>query len=1462
MSLTPSPLALALALAIAATVPVASAQSLPRRVNLEHATHGEAWRDVARDRHVFRVGPGQPVLAPLDGGRLIDVQLLDGPAPDIWTSQGGALLVRQAPQSVDSRTQVVDTFGGGRRWLRLEGEASAQAVVHARIDGRRGGSDPWLVPLAPLETLLPRTRPGRRDHVLRQEDAPARYPVQGGPLRLDVWRVQRLGLLPPDATWLRIEADGRVLFDGRVATPVERERMHVTDGCADVLDLAGRVRVDVPAGTRELRVHGERGTWLKVLAPLPGTPVEALAVASDAARESLLPDPGELVEQAFGRAVLAYPEPRANAFLARYSYLRPVALRPQGSEGLTTRAWRPRFADRDGRGAFPTRPPEPGETPISPVAFHWMPAGARWRIDTATPGRAGLLRIAVAHAEPSSAGTRLRLEQAGHPAVDLRLDPEIVGAMRTASSEADGLLALAPDGPAIVDASQVVLRREDVASHATLVNVGGHGAWVTVDQRVPAPRQLAEPAHMAPLLAPEQLQDALVEARAAGQDDAASPASTRDVDYVRRLLAARAARFAAEPCVQAVNGVPGEAERALELLGKAQDLDPLLARCAAQQAFAAAPEAPGVHAALDAWAMHADQSELRTGAYAWAVQAPARRRDRAAWARLARALAEEGEGMAALVASHAAGSSLRLRPDGPMVASVPADRAAAAVRLRTEREIEVAYARADASQPARWSLDRAGAHTLELRATGDVPQWVRLQSGARAWWVLLPPAQADASALRDTASGAAPGLAVRVRLEVPTGGAAVSVEPDAGVVLARLEAPLLPASSLPPGLPVGGAAYPRAIELEVADACRVVHLRPSLAIHLPGSPAASPRSAGSITLHADAPAIEERATPRTATQAALQALRLIEAGRFPAAEAAAARAYALRETDAVPPAPGVFPELERHVEFRRVTPVSHGGVLHRHVADGRSSQPLLARRERWAGLEDEQAFVLRPGQAWVLEGLQPGQQVRLMLRAQAALSDQVEVRTTRGDLRRIRRGETTRVSDTADARGELHLRLGEALPGTFVALELADADGTALDGRRAITYHRGPVALRIERPTVLRITEWDGVRSEVSTQRVDSPGLVRVQPSRPGAALLVRALALEPAAPHSITRKSSVEVLPPASIASAPMEDSATVLEPWPRAWANSGGEDGTWGLQASWQQRTDADDGDDQQEQFHELRWRWRWNAPVAGGLWGRLDVIGRRHEAGFGVVGLQHDLQWSQADGPWGASLDAAAWRQSTPAGLGSTANAASVRAAVEWSRRRDERWRDEWSLGLRWRELSLRDVDRAFAARLDNDVYSRYRDRHRRQLDLGYRLAWRAHYDSEWIVDAQAVSNDLSTADLDHVGAGLQWRWARHGWTASAGLDVRRYLHDADRRVAFTRERVELAIGRILLGADDGWRLRLAGGYDAGTRQAYGGITVEWFDHDGRGLVDFAPSELFLRGVTETDLAARLLAPETPP
>lgn len=1467
MSPTPlRPLAFAIALLLAA--PLLPAQELPRRDRLDRWLEGDAL-EAGHSPHAVKVAPGAPAILPVDSeGRLVDLQVRQGEVPRAWTSEGGALFVSQPLQPLQPGHWLLDTAGRGPRWLLLEGEADV--VAQARHDGERGGEDPWRVPLTPVdEGLRARQRPGARDEVLLLGAGPVAYAGGGhARLRFDVWRTQVPRQLPPDASWLRIEADGRLLFEGLLPTPPTRDQMMQSEDFAQTLELAGRLHLALPPDARAVRIQGEPGTWLKVLGPLPGTPATALARDADPVGAGLVPAPGEALPDAFSRAVAAWPDRQAVNFLARHGYYRPVAVRPTDAR-LETRRWRERLPDRTPRGDQASNRPEPGAVAVGATEFHWLAPGVRWRLDLSRGARLGLLRIAVAHPPAPAPPARLELEQAGAATRQLRLEPRVIAALADASAAADPLLALQPEGAPIVESSQVVLPVHDLAQPLHLANTGDTGLWVAVEQRVPAHRRLAEAALAPSMMPASDLRAALVAPGSPAADLDGTPrlANTRAINAARQLLRARAEAFASDPCALAgIAGAPtAQAAHAAAAVGAT---DPVLTRCATLLAAAAAPEDGEAWKRLDAWGAGTQRHDLRTGFWAWSLQDPGRRGDPARWRHLADALEAEGEFDDATLARRAAG-------DAPPVdalqapTALPPDTSDGTVHLRTARQSELAYALA-LRQPIRWSLPQPGEYLLELRSNASSPerQWATLESGAGRWHAPLPSAVPSLTQLRGLGDDGAPGLAVRIRLRAMQAGSTLLIHPGSAPVLARIQ-PVEPTPD--PAPEAGDRTIPST--LVVASQGHAAALRAAIPIVQPRTPESAGDPVGAVSPLADGPWVADVApssgvaTPVQAVSAAVQALWLLEHGQPEAGLVAAARALHLREQHRGNADAWVWSRLDAATEWRLVEPVASQGRVRRLRADGHSNTGLIARRDELAGIVDEADFVLRPGQAWVLDGLPPRQRVRLQLHHRAALgAGSVQWSVGGAAPQRLAAGQGISVEHRADADGALRLRLGAALPGSAVTLRVAAADGVPFDARRGIVYHRAPYALRLEHAALLRITEWDGRRSATRLQWAEVPGDLVLSPQQlPGAALRVSRLALTTRPAREGTRVAEAEA-DASALATPPPSPPAYVPAPnqpasWPADFAQHGGDQGTWGLLGTWRKRTDSDDPEQANERFGEIRWRHRRHWADAG-IWSRFDAVARGHTAGFEAFGLRQSLQWRQQEGPWGASLDAGLWQQSAPAGLRSPARAVDLRANVEWQRQRNERWRDEWRLGLRWRGQSLKDVPRALRADLDNDVYSAYRDRHREQLELGHTLSLRTRYDTEWVLATQALSNPLAQAGLDNIGTGLEWRWAREGWTASAGVNVRRYFRDSDRGRGFQRERIELDLGKLFLGYRHGWRLSAGMSYEPGMGDLTGGMTLEWFDHDGRGLEDWLPSELFLRGVTTTDLVTPLLRSGAPP
>lgn len=1481
-------------LCMAAWPGAGSAQSLPHRANAESTLGAGIHKALWRDRHVVTVEPDAPALLAFDAnGGLIDLDLVHGPLPEVLASPGGALFLDTDLQRLDDMHWLVDSGVQGAGWLLLDAgrTAAGKAVVQVRNEGRRGHEDPWQVPLPPAgDPAVARRRPGHRDHVVAlAATAPRTFRAGAAQqVRIDLWRAQMPLPLPPDASWLRIQADGQVIFDARVPPASERERLSTTDGCAQVLDLAGRLQLTLPPRTRELRVWGEAGAWIRVLAPLPGTPQRALAPAADPAQQRLLRRPGESLQAAFNRALSWFPDPRAQRYLARHSYYRPTMVSVVGGNALHSRSWRARYPQQQARPTAASNPALAGTETVGATRFHWLLPGASLTIGLPAEEQLALLRVSVAHPAPGAPAVELRMTQAGARPRRLRLDPQAQAALLSAPADTDGLLALQPGGEDIVDASAVTLRVVDVREPMTLRNQGEHGAWIAVEQRTPAPVRLSTDAvQVVAAATPQRLRSALLDTPPSSEQPDAYDilGDTRAIARTRGLLQSRARAFRGDRCFIALRDPsPQQAQAALRLLQDVEQQDPVLARCALWQAASFDPDAEPVARALDRWARLNRRTDVRTGFVAWRLLRADGRADPALWLLLADALRAEDELEPAALARLAADATPT--PVEPVLADeqVPAQ-SAGLTRLQSDRDVQLSYWSGAPTQALEWNL-RAGDYALELRSAAQVPaaQWVDLGSGSERWSSVLPAADASDEAttrLRDLRSGLPPGAAVRLNLHAEE-GAVLRVQARDAALLGRLQS----FSPMHPSQPGANARTP--VRIDVAAQCGVTTLRTQLPVVQSHAPVEGmqPVDGASIAFAAAAPVIEQRPVGtrdvvagrvrnEAPVQAALDALWLLAHGRPD--EGLAAAGWALHRRQQVraiergapadtgtDDASGVFALLEAQLRWRTMDAVvASAGKRMRPMADGHPGSPLLARRDALAGGPTDETLVLRPGQNWKLEGLLPRQRVRLHLRHYSPLPHAgLALTLTNGAAVSLSSGQATVVVDVADTSGRLRLRLGDALPGSVVGLQVQTADGEPIDARLPRVYHRAtaatPLRLRIDRPGYLRIVEWDGRRTATRMQWVGSAGEVALHPLLlPNAALRVSQLQLDAPATRAAVAPTPAEGSERASGPVPPYVPAPAQASTWPATWPASGGEDHTWGWVLGAQQRIDGDAADEQEtgERSIEARWRYRYALPGPR-LWGRLDVIGRRNVVGFGIAGLQHALQWRQQEGPWGADLNLDYWRQRPPAGLASPAESRSVLAGVHWQQQRDDRWRDRLHLDARWRDLSLRNVPASLAHTLDNDVYTRYRDQHRTQLSVGYTLGYRARYDSEWLASVYANSNPLSAFGLDNAGLGLEWRWSRHGWQASAALDARRYFADADRRRARWRERIDLDVGRWFFRADSAWRVRATGGYDFGRREPYGGISIEWLDHDGRGFDDFLPSELALRGVLETDLYAPFL------
>lgn len=1480
MSLTPTPAMLWIALLATVAGEVEAQAALPQRARAEDLSAG--LRKVQRDR-VIVLGAGATRISAVGGDALLDLFQLEGELPLVFGSAGGALFQDMERQLLAPAHWLLAAGTEAPALLLLQSVSAQEArlSVLSRREPVRGHENPWRVPVPLIDSGegsgpgVTRQRPGFRDRVSALGSAePIRLNVRGLPaLRLELWRAQVATQLPPDATWLRVQVDGRDLFNAPVPPAFGRERLYETGDCVEVLDAAGRLHLSLPEGSRELTIHGEPGVWLKALSALPGSPDAQLRPQSDPAQESLLPRPGESDESRFDRAVNRLPEPRTQRYLGRHAYYRPVAI--AASATLVSRRWRVRFPLPGIKRNAISNAPEPGQDAVAKSTFHWLAVGASWRITVPGEDHLGLLRISAAH--EVGGPVQIQLTQAGRRDRQLRLDPRVIETLRSASATADPLLAL-QQGAAVIDASAALIKDFDTGQDLTLTNTGQHGAWIAIEQRIPAPVRLAAAAET---LAAGEGGAALRKALLMTDAEAVNHplAATRAIEEARRLLAARERAFRADRCF-AVAQSSSAAARALGIYRAVESTDPVLARCALLQAASAGGASASGWEDFDAWTRRHHRADLRTGFAVWlVVQDPAQS---ISWQRLAYALRAESQDDAARLVQLTSDPAQSIAAE-PGNAEVEPDISGGQVRLRTERQRQLSYGAARDMQIVQWTLPGAGDYELELRSaqSGSGPQWIEITSGDKRWITAVPPATNAGTLLRDIVTGNAPGPAVRIAFNA-AGSQGVSVRSLGSSLLARLVG-RTPEQATAQSIATAGS---RALDVTVASACVARTARLVIAVPVTHPVLAQPEATlAPLVLASEAPALavdkDLRALldrPADADQAALLALRLMDSAPIAAASAAGWALYR-RDLQADTASGELFALLESRLEWRTTAPLGTPARRIRQLADGRSGHPLHAQRQQLAGPASDDELLLRAGQRWVLDGLQPGQAVTVRVRRLSTLpTSRISLEIAQAAPRIIESDDPVDLSVRANSVGELRISVGEALPGSMIAMRLFDSDQQLIDARRPVAHFRAtptaPLRLRVTEPTYLRVTEWNGGDSAITTTRwVPKAGDTPIFPTgRSEQWLRVSAPSIRPQSlsepdldpvrdqpvPSSVDPGSTEQPDDARGKLTAPYVPAAGQASSWPDAWPTDDGLVGTWGVVLGAQLRRDADDSDDShQERSADVRWRLRYRP--AAQLWARFDVIGRWNPEGFAVAGLEHSLQWRQADGPWGGDLNLESWRQSAKSGSPGISSSTSAEAVLHWQQRRHERWEDRVALGLLWRNVDS-DARLLPSARLDNDVYTRYKDRHRNQLSLAYELGFRARYNSEWTGSLYARSNPFSQFSLDHAGAGLDWRWTRQGWQAGAGLDLRTYVADADRVRLVRRQRLQVDLGRTWLTYGQGWRLRANMGYELSARTAFGALTVEWFSHDGRGLGDFLPSELALRGVLQTDLHAPLTSTDS--
>ena len=218
---------------------------------------------------------------------------------------------------------------------------------------------------------------------------------------------------------------------------------------------------------------------------------------------------------------------------------------------------------------------------------------------------------------------------------------------------------------------------------------------------------------------------------------------------------------------------------------------------------------------------------------------------------------------------------------------------------------------------------------------------------------------------------------------------------------------------------------------------------------------------------------------------------------------------------------------------------------------------------------------------------------------------------------------------------------------------------------------------------------------------------------------------------------------------------------------------------------------------------------------LFSRSDLFLRQLESSHEVVGARQWVDVYPDESDWQLGFFGEAYLQPGRVdGIdGDNHWSARLQGSVERTYRLTPRLRHEPSITLNQRWLSLDAVPLADLGDIDPDVFSPYKQDHKRSLVLSDRLTWSPHLDQRLYLEGALVSNEsLNPFDPDYGEVSTAARQLFGSVAGEVGLRWRRYFNDDDRGSSINHKRV--FVGANLLRFDGGANaltLRAEGDYD---------------------------------------------------
>lgn len=448
------------------------------------------------------------------------------------------------------------------------------------------------------------------------------------------------------------------------------------------------------------------------------------------------------------------------------------------------------------------------------------------------------------------------------------------------------------------------------------------------------------------------------------------------------------------------------------------------------------------------------------------------------------------------------------------------------------------------------------------------------------------------------------------------------------------------------------------------------------------------------------------------------------------------------------------------------------------------------------------------------------------------------------------------------------LRIGIATPvaNQFLRVRVSELQGATArpvtrDLRRQyqIATASEPIQTRLEGPAWLRIDEWRDGRIDSRYQYL-GPGLHTVE-LRPA-----------PGQTETLFRVHRQQVLD-APRETAPLRVAAWTLEPVPAApaavpaapppsewvlqdrYSLANQQAGTWSLGAAMARAIPPPDetGDNPApDDYLEGLATYRYFDEDRNSYY-EADALYRLHRYGSPTVGLRaswyHQTDWPGVAfrlGWEGYAQQSEAWAWNS-----------TVRGQMLQARELGPQTRHSPSLGFFYRDLHQDSGYNYRPGYIDQDVLSRYKERHPRGLILADTLTHRPWLDTLWQGGVALTSDESwNLFDPSQFGAAVAWKQLLGDWQVNVAYQWTYYFaqgdHDWNRPNATDSSTL---LGNVLWdqswGGDGRLRLGLALQYDLDNSDYGVWFGINWFPDRGRGYRDFRPGTVDFRDLRERNL-----------